>query len=329
MKDNLKNFVEDSLKKETEGKSLAQQSIENYITEVLDMTIIESKNLGAKDSFEDTIKVIAKSKHLNSKYTFISNYYEPGELTSRGDSIILTKIEGEEGIHEVEKTFYFNSHSDESNRKHKLLNTPLDKLISGESEDEELNFVVNLLKQKLKDKKGYSYTEEQKGNLYYFLINLNDEVKIKTGFSNTIQISFQNKRFQSMQIIYKNVSEEKLINEIEQLSSFITDYFDWNITIDNHNISELYDFIQSKKLIKDVITHSFIKNESSNVVQIFQDIVIGDWNSYKQVNLSIKYNYKTKQFELVASYLFKETNILCHSIGELKQTIENLESLVK
>lgn len=330
MGNKLKQLIENSLNKESQGKKLKQQSIENYITEILNMDVIDSENLGNSGSLKDIIKIIAKPKHLDSKYTFISNHYdyEHRELTSRQDSIILIKIEGTEGIHKVEKIFYFNSHSDESNRKHKLLNTPLDKLISGESEDEELNFVVNLLKQKLKDKKGYSYTEEQKGNLYDFLINLNDEIKIQTGMSNTIQVSFKNKKFQTMQIIYRNVSKEKLTKEVEQLSSFITNYFDWNITVDDHNISKLYDFLQSKKMIQDVITSSIIKNESLYLAQLFQDIIIGDWDTYKQVNLSIKYNYKAKQFELTASYLFNEVNLFCHSIEEVKNTIEEIESLL-
>lgn len=81
-------------------------------------------------------------------------------------------------------------------------------------------------------------------------------------------------------------------------------------------------------MIQDVITSSIIKNESLYLAQLFQDIIIGDWDTYKQVNLSIKYNYKAKQFELTASYLFNEVNLFCHSIEEVKNTIEEIESLL-
>lgn len=324
----IQQFVQNSIVAQNEGKNLIQQSIENYITEVLDMEVIESENLGDKNSYQDVIKVVAKRKDSDAEYTFVSDYYQCEEFTPRENCLILQQIKGEEGLLKVEETLYMTNHSDDFNKKHKLLNTPLSKLISGETQDAELSFVIDLLKENLENKKGYKYTEEQKGNLKSFIITLNDEIRIERGMSNTIQVTFQKKRLQSLQIIFRDVSEDKLKEEVEQLTSLVDEYFDWKITIDGkHNISELYDFLVSKKLSPDIVTSSIMKSYPQSM-QLFRSIVIGEWDSYKQVSLNVNYNYKTQQFELISNYLFKETEVICNTVDEIKEVIEEIEKLL-
>lgn len=329
---NLISNIEQSKSKRGEGTKLAQQSVENYISEILDMDIIESENLGDENSYKDVMRVVAKSRKegIDSTYTFLSEHYTFDEFTPRGDSITLNKIEGEAGVHEIEQTFYMTTHSDEFNKKHKLLNTPLSEIISGEIKDTELSFVINSLKDRFKGKKGYEYTEEQKGNIKTFSITLDKDIKMYTGMSNTIQVSFEGKRFQAIQVIYRDKPQEEIVEELEKLSNFVEEYFKWDIKVDGeHSLTEIYDYLDSKRLLQDVVTSLLLKGEDVNYVKLFQNIVIGGWDSYNQAEVVINYNYKDSKFELVVNHLFKEVKVICDGVQQVKDMIDNIISLLK
>lgn len=211
MIDNLMRHIEQSTNIKIEGKGLSQQSLENYITEVLDMILIKSEVIEDEHAFKERFKFTVKSKKegLDSEYIFTSDYYDSSWFTPREDALTLIEIKGEEGVHELGEMFYFTSMREESNKNHRLLNTPLSKIISGVIEDPEIDFVIQYLKEVFKGKFGYKYSERNKGNQSTFSMELNDEIVIERGFSNTIQVGFKKGDFRSLQFIFKEVDEKK------------------------------------------------------------------------------------------------------------------------
>ena len=331
--EDLKQHIEESEKVKLEGRELAQQSLENYITETLDMVIIKSESLGDKNSYHERFKFTVKSKRdgFNAEYIFVSDYYDSNWFTPRENSLTLIEIKGEEGTHEVDEMFFFTNLRDESNRNDRLLTTPLSKLLSGEVTDPEMHFVVNYLKEVFEDKFGYSYTEESKGNESTFRIEFNSEIIICRGASNTIQVTFKSKGFRSTQFIFRNTNNEDLENEINRVYKLIESYFNWNVVVDGkHNLSELHDYMKSKNYLIDVSTSSLIKETYKGDYTLFCNFVISPegYSSYKQVDTVIIYKADTGQLQLSMNYLFKETNVLCNNVNELIEKLKEVEELL-
>lgn len=99
-----------------------------------------------------------------------------------------------------------------------------------------------------------------------FTINLNDEIIITTGFSNTIQVEFKNKEFIFVQIIYREITKENLERKIENLYRLIEQYFNWNIIIENHNLPDLYDYLIENVYGTEVHTHNLIRAQDVKIL---------------------------------------------------------------
>lgn len=325
----LKEIIENSLKQNEAGKSLHLQALENYIEQVLKLNVVSSESLGEEQTFKESFRIIAEKNDV--KYTFESDFYNFNEIASREDLLNLKKIEGKEGELEVNEIFYMVETNDESNQNNKYITHSLKQLLEGEVVDHELELAIELLKDKFEGKFNYTYKDEKIGNMDSFVINLNDEIIITTGFSNTVQVEFKNKEFNFVQIIYRKVEKENLERKIENLYRLIEQYFNWNIIIENHNLSELYDYLVENVYGTEVYTHSLIraqdvKDLNSESLLLFRNIIIGEIGSHKQISLTINYN---KGLELVANYLFKEEVIVCNNVNEVKKTIEQMKEWIK
>lgn len=330
--DRFKGHIEESIERKIDGVELDQQSFENYITDVLDMEIIKVENLGDKNSYRTEFEFTAKSKKkgFDLKYKFIGKFYDIKDFTPREDCLILKEISGVEGVHKVDETFYFMKSRDEANKKNRLINTSLSDLMSGVSEDHEMGLLVKILKETFEGKFGYEYSERRKGNESTFSINFNNkEVSISVCFSNTIQVVFEKKMFSITQITFREVSEAKLREDIEKLLNFLESYFNWNIVLDGkHSVTELYDFLASKKCLGYVNTEMIMNDEIESKFMLFTSSTLGSYDSYKQVELTIGYNTDTSEFILQMNYLFKNVELLCSSVDEVKSAIEQVESWV-
>lgn len=169
------------------------------------------------------------------------------------------------------------------------------QLLEDEVVDHELKLIIKLLKDKFEGKFNYTYKDEKIGNMDSFVINLNDEIIIATKFSNTIQVEFKSKRFNFVQIVYREITKENLERKIENLYKLIEQYFNWNIVIENYNLSDLYDYLIENVYDTEVYTHNLIraqdvKDLNSESLLLCRNIIIGEIGSHKQISLTINYN---------------------------------------
>lgn len=112
-------------------------------------------------------------------------------------------------------------------------------------ENPEIKTVIDYLKNKF-EAFNYEYEEASKGNLMTFSITINNQIVIEPEFSNTIEVKFKSKNFKSIHIIYRDKDKRKLESQLDKLLLFIDDYFNWNISFNNNNISlsKLYDYLK-------------------------------------------------------------------------------------
>lgn len=331
--DELKGYIKKTEDIEANGKSLDQQSYENYIENVLDMEVIKAVQLDDRDSYGKKFGFEVKSRKegFNSIYKFVGEFHRIEDFMPREGCLKLKEISGIEGTHEMSEIFYFASeNNDEANKIKHSINTPLAELISGEQKDKELSFLLSILKETFKGKFGYKYSEEEKGINSTFSIDFKDkEVSINMGFGNTIQIDFRKKSFDTIQIIFREKSQSELRENIEKLYNFLESYFNWNVLLDEeHSVSELYDFLSSNRILGSVKTNVLVNRDFGENTLLFSNNTIGLYDSYKQISFAILYDSETKQLKLKMNYLFQGVELLFSNVDDLKIAIEEIENLV-
>lgn len=127
------------------------------------------------------------------------------------------------------------------------------------------------------------------------------------------------------------ITKENLERKIENLYKLIEQYFNWNIVIENYNLSYLYDHLIENVYDTEVYTHNLIraqdvKDLNSESLLLCRNIIIGEIGSHKQISLTINYN---KRLEFVANYLFEEEVIVCNNVNEIKKTTEQIKEGIK
>lgn len=110
----------------------------------------------------------------------------------------------------------------------------------------------------------------------------------------------------------------------------IEGYFNGNVMIDGkHNVSNLQDFLKSKKYLVDINTDALVREQAIDS-PLFHNFVIekDGYGSYKQVDVIIGYKADTGKLELLANYLFKETRITCDSVEDVKAALEKIDNML-
>lgn len=323
--EDLKMFINASDKKNEDGKTYEHQSLENYIENVLELDIVVSENLGDKNSYQDVFEFIAKSRKFPDVfYEFSAEFIDFEDYKSRENIIILKSIKKHAEVMEVEHRFYLNKMREKDNKENSFLNNSFEDLKDGADKDNELDTAVNLFIENLKDQPGYVYNEETKGDKYSFRIRINEEVVIGASFQNAIQISFK-KDFTSLIVVFRKTDYDKLKKEIENICSVINDYLNWELQLNEISISNIYDTLKNYGISAEFNT-SILLGEKD--VKLFMDFVIGKYDTYKQVQVSIVYN-ENEKFEVNINYLLKDLSIVCNTAEELMDLIDELKEMTK
>lgn len=314
----LKEWIDQASIQEKNGKKLSQLSLETYLTEVLDLTIVDVKETDG--NYEEAFELIATNG--TNEYLFLAEYYQPESFNPIQNVMILKEIRGVEGVYKTHQYLYLQN---DNTPKNKYLHTPLSDLIKGEDKDAELLFVVNYLKESLKLTDGYIYKEKNENDIHSFRIYLNDkDIIIGQGFQNTIQFQFEKKNFNPIQIIFSDRNQLELKKELDALIEFIRDYLADNIQTNGHCISELYDFLKEKKLHPSVNTNVLLQVGSYDETIIFNKMVMGEWDTFHQLEIFIIYRRKSNSFVVKVNYLFKVFDINCLTISDVKNEINTL-----
>lgn len=319
----LNEWINQASLQEKNGKKLSQLSLETYVTEILYLKIVDVKE--TEVDYEEAFELIA-TNGIN-EYVFSSEYYQPESFNPIQNVLILKEIRGLEGVYKTHQHLYLQNDNTPQN---KYLHTPLSELIKGEDKDAELVFVVNYLKEALELIEGYIYKEKNENDIHSFRIKLNDnDVVIGQGFQNTIQFQFEKKKFNPFQIIFSNRNRQKLTNELDIVVEFIKSYLTGSIKINGHCTSELYEFLEKEELFPSVNTRVLLQLDDFKETKLFNEMVLGEWDTYHQLEIFIVYQKKTNSFILKVNYLFKMFDITCATISEIKEEIRTLLPLFR
>lgn len=317
---NIEQAISQSTQKENEGKSLFQQSLENYIEGILGLKVIEFKE---GEKYEES-QIIATNPSLENspKFLFSANFYDTTEFNSRENYLTLVEIIGESETLPVGEDLYLNPSNFFANKQKNIWN-----LLEKKNEDDDLKFIKDLIMEKLKQWSP-QYSEENPGNIKTFSIVIDEDIRFRPAFSNTIQVDFKKPGLQTVQIVYKELSKETIEKNVDELCSVIGQYLVKEIVLDDNNISQLYNFLKSNNFWINIVTDSLMTTKQETV-KIVTDFVIGEYDSYKQIEVSIFYNKKEKQFELCLNYLLQVFNTKCNTVEEVIEQINKYISLVK
>lgn len=351
--ENIKQELMKAKQSKAEGSNYREQSFLNFIENVLNMNIVEVENLGDKKSYKDEFVIKASHNNNDTLYTFIGKYYDFHFFMPRENKLVLTEVSNGKQLYECEEVFYMSQQNNHNTKNHFLLNTPIDELIQGVSRDKELEFVVNALKDNLKNKPGYEYLEQNKDDVSTFRIKLksdNKEVIIGQGFQNTIQVNMETSgmhyRMDSIQIHFRNkdMNENEVLNKVKSLSELVDNYFNDSMIIDNNNISTLInslgravDRVNTDVLyegLKSLKKKDLEDNEDKWVpvlyaFQIENENVDDEDDEYNQFEVHLGYSYNKKEFKLKLNYLFNEYSVTCKDVQNVIDTIESLKNMIK
>lgn len=319
----LNEWINQASLQEKNGKKLSQLSLETYLIENLDLKIIDVKE--TEVNYEEAFELIATNG--TNEYLFLTEYYQPESFNPIQNVLILKEIRGVEGVYKTHQHLYLQNDNTPQN---KYLHTPLSELIKGEDKDAELLFVVNYLQESLKLIEGYVYKEKKENDIHSFRIKLNDnDVVIGQGFQNTIQFQFEKKKFNPFQIIFSERNRLELTKELDTVVEFIKNYLTGSIMINEHCISELYDFLEKEKLYPSVNAKVLLQEDDFEEANLFNKMVLGEWDTYHQLEISIGYQKKTNRFNLKVNYLFKVFETTYATTSEIKEEIKTLLPLFR
>lgn len=319
----LKNWMMEAKTENKNGKGLMQLSLETYLTEKLGLTLLEAKLIrqGYEEEFQFT------TTNGTNEYIFENQYYEPKEFAPYQQVLVLKEIRGKEGVLPTDHMIWLTN----NNENDKFLHTPLAELLSGTQNDQELGYIVAYLSNALKEFNGYHYEEEESNDLNSFVINLNDAIKLRKGFSNTIQCDFYKEQLSSIQIVFKERERTELNAELDVFIQFAQAYLAKNITLDGHDVSAFYQFLNEVHLRSKINTNALLSPNNSGPTLLFLPFVINtnDLFSYHQVQIKIQYQHDKKSFLVETDYLCRTFVTEYASLGELKKEVEELIQLVK
>ena len=349
----IKQELEKAKLLKEKGSNYREQSFLNFIKNILNMKVVEIENLGDKKSYKDEFKITASHENDNTLYTFLGKYYDFNFFMPRENKLVLTTITNGEKLYECEEVFYMSRQDNNNAKNHFILNTPIDELIDGVSRDKELEFAVNALRDKLKDKQGYEYLEKNKDDVSTFRIYLNHDdkkVTIGQGFQNTIQVSMETSkkhyRMDSIQIHFRNKDSNKqdVLNKIDSLSKLMDDYFNDTMSVDGNNISTLINSLgKSVDRVNTDVLHEGLRslrkrdleNNEDKWVPVLYAFQIENWDNqndddeYNQFEAHLDYSYNKKEFKLKLNHLFNEYSVACKDVQDVIDNIELLKSTIE
>lgn len=320
---NLNEWMNEAKAENENGKSLMQISLETYLTEILGFQLLEAKLI--KNHYEEEFQFVA-TNGVN-EYVFKNEYYDPKAFAPHQQVLILTEIRGQEGVLPVEHYIWLTR----DNKNDKFLFTPLAELMSGSQNDQELRYAVEYLKNAFQDLKGFEYKEEESNDLSSFSISLDGQIILRQSFSNAIQCNFQKEALSSFQIVFKGVEQEKVTRELDEFIQFAHTYLAKNITLDQHNLSDLHTFLGELKLQPQLYTNAVLPSKKVESTPLFNPLVIetADMFSYHQIQVSIMYHYDKKTFIVEANYLFRTFVTECATVEEVKHQVTELIELLQ
>lgn len=318
----LQELMKETKTQEEMGKKLSQISLENYITTYLGLSILEVKEIEV--DYEDAFEF--RTTNGTNEYIFKAEHYDFESFAIYQNVLILTEIRGKEGVFKTNQRLWVKNENTPTN---KYLTTPLKDLLKGTANEAELQFVLNYLKTALETVEGYSYKETKENDISSFCIEISDDIHIQQSFSNTIQLSFRRKQLRTIQIIFKEQVESKLIKELEQATALIRDVCKGDIRLDHHSITDLYDFFQTEELYPIIHTSTLIRDNMKDNPLLFHPMTIGEYDSYHQVQITIYYQQEIKGFIVDSNYLFKSFSQKCKDVKDVKEYVETIKQLVR
>lgn len=323
----IKNYVNETIESH---EDLSLIAVGNYMDTVFGLIVVDSK-------VNNEIQIIAESKKYKGLlFEFTADTYQldsPIGNYIRETVLRLEKVSlGEETL-KINKNYYLVSSNEKRNMEDRYFNESFEELSKVKSEDEEQRFIVDLLKKRLDEMEiQYEYSESVNGEIDTFLMKLKD-LKIHFGLSNTVQFSYD-KNVLVHQLIYREKLQNSIEYELDKILQFVKMYVNNEIMLANgkHNISELYDGILDLVGYGDLASSVFTKGiqSSEQIQRLFTPFAIGDTFEveFKQMELSIDYDFSKEIFILNVNYLFKETQIEIETVHQLLETIKQLVEIV-
>lgn len=312
---NFEAWIQNVKEQEMAGKKPSQISIETYIQDKFHMEIVEVKELPS--DYEDKFEILA-TNGVN-EYLFLFEFYEIQELNIWQNILMLKEVRGKEGVFKTEQKLWLTK---ETTPQNKYLHAPLSALLSNSLSNDELNFVVKYLVEACTSLNGFDYKELKENDIESFVLSVQD-LKITVGFSNTIQVDFK-RQYLSFQIVYKERNREELIRELNDVTAFISSFSKNNVLIGSHSLSDLSLYLKEQNHYGEVITNSIVKPDTRNKVLIISPFVIGEYDSYHQVQVHLYYNREIDVFEIEVNYMFRNFNEICNSVQEVQKQLEKL-----
>lgn len=318
----LQDWINIAKNEEENGKKLSQISLEVYLSDFLNLKVLEVKEL--ESDYEDKFEFVTTNGI--SEYIFHAEFYDVESFLPIQNVLILKEIRGKEGSFKLNENIWLKN----DNTNNKYLKNSLSDLMKGKIEDQEFTFILDILKDSLSNIEGYLYTERRENNSNSFEIQIGKKVIIESGFGNTIQISFKNQYFNTIHFFFRDKTKTELKEEWVKYLNFIIDYCKWDINFYNHSISNLYDFLSEEKYFPSINTNILLDKGSLKFdkVLLIDSIVIGEYDSYHQVEIKIYYGRFTRSFIIEYNYLFKIFQEECINIEEIKEKIKSIQGLI-
>lgn len=323
----IKNYVNETLESH---EDLSLIAIGNYMNTVFGLIVVDSK-------VNNEIQIIAESKKYKGLlFEFTADTYQldsPIGNYIRETVLHLKNISLSDKTLKVNKNYFLTDSNKKKNMEDRYFNESFEELSEVKSKDKEQKFIVDLLKKRLNEMEiQYEYSESVNGEIDTFSMKLKD-LKISFGFSNTVQFSYY-KNVLVQQLIYRDELQTSIEYELDKILQFIKMYVNNEIILANgkHNISELHDGILDLVGYGDLVSSVFTKgiHSSEQIQRLFTPFAIGDTFEveFKQMELSIDYDFSKEIFILNVNYLFKETQIEIETVHQLLETIKQLVEIV-
>lgn len=307
---------------ENNGKKLSQLSLETYIEERLNLTIIDLKEI--EFHYEEAFEIIA-TNGIN-EYLFLAKYHQSESFNPIQNVLVLQEIRGPEGIYKTQQYLYLQNKNTPNNT---YLTSDLSDLINGVDQDQELKWIIDYLKDKLQLVEGYVYKEKKENDPSSFRIYINEDVIIGNGFGNTIQFQFEKKKYSIFHVVFRNRNKQELKTEVDRAVQFIKNFLNDKVVLNGHNISALYHFLKDEKLFPSISTSSLVDEKEIEELELVNKMVVGEYDSFHQLEIYISYLKKTNSFIVHTNYLFKTFELSCLTINDVITEIRNLLPLFR
>lgn len=319
----IRKYVSETLES---AKDLSLIALENYIENVFGLSIVKSS-----EDVKGLLITAESKKYKGLMFEFTGETHQldsPHGYYVREMLLTLEQVTFGDETLKVEKHYYLLDNKEKNNSEDRYFHQSFDEMKNNKlnGKDEEQEFIVKLLKTRLDEMEiEYKYSEKRNGEIQTFVIEA-EGVKITFGMSNTVQFSFD-KNIGSIQLIYRNLLQNSIEYELDKVLQFIKSYVEWNITLGDgkHNISKLYDGILNIVGYGGHLSSSLF-TKGLNTQRLFLPFTVGNnWDEFfRQLEMSIDYDFSKQTFILNINYLFEKTKIEAETVDELLEALKQL-----